>query len=172
MEDNMQNFSGVGNVSADELNKAQSRLAKTPTQKKTPVGGIIMGIFNLVLSAPVAILFFAVIISMILGAVIISNPEISVDAADNVLEAIVLGILQVLLMVYAIGLSFAISIFGTILTLVASIPSLIFFIVARFNRSKFFKISSALVFALTTIACILVVGACVFFVLAGKYGMM
>lgn len=140
-------------------------------QKKKPIGGIVMGIINIIMSAPVAILFFVVIISVILGSVIISNPEISVDAADNVLEAIFLGFLQVLLMVYAIGLSFAISIGGTILTLVASIPSLIFFIVARFNRSKFFKISSALVFALTTIACILVVGACVFFLLAGRYGL-
>ena len=161
----MQNLNGTSpeNLDIPEI---------APLKKKKSVGGIVMGIINIVMSAPVAVLFFITVASMLVGAAIISNPDISVDGADNMLEAILLGLLQMLLLVYAIGLSFAIAIGGSIATVIASIPSFIFFIVARFNRSKFFKISSALVFALTTIACILVVGACVFFVLAGKYGMM
>ena len=154
MEDNMQILNGT-NLEIPEI--------EAPKKKKA-VGGIVMGIINIIMSAPVAVLFFVTVASMLAGAAIISNPDISVDAADNVLEGIFLVFLQVFLMIYAIGLSFAISIGGTIATVIASIPSLIFFIVARFNRSKFFKITSVLVSLMTAAACIIVIGACVLFV--------
>ena len=140
-------------------------------KKKKAVGGIVMGVINIIMSAPVAVLFFITVASMLAGAAIISNPDISVDAADNALEVIVLGFLQLFIMVFAIGLSFAIALGGTIATVIASIPSLIFFIVARFNRSKFFKITSVIVSLMTAAACIIVIGACVLFVVASRYGL-
>jgi hypothetical protein len=161
MEDNMQNLNGTSPESLDIPEIA-------PLKKKKSVGGIVMGIINIVMSAPVAVLFFITVASMLVGAAIISNPDISVDGADNMLEAILLGLLQMLLLVYAIGLSFAFAIGGSIATVIASIPSFIFFIVARFNRSKFFKITSVLVSLMAAAACIIVIGACVFFVLAAN----
>ena len=106
--------------------------------KRKPIGGIIAGIFNILFSLPAFVAYVFTAIFMFSG----------VEMAFQTLEGWE-GLGLAIILVY--GLAFA------AVAAALSIPSLIYFIVARFNRSKFFKISTIIISSLLTVLFVLVI---------------
>ncbi len=127
--------------------------------KRKPVGGIIAGIFNIIFMLISAIPFG--VYSYLIGAGYYSIYELNHVTTEG-FEG--LGPALAIALVVAYG-----AIVGGVY-LVSSIPSLVYFIVARFNRSKFFKISTIIVSALYVLGWVLTIFTYVIFVLGVKFG--
>lgn len=110
------------NISTDINGDLESVHSPSPKRKKA-VGGVIMGIINLIITAvSIAALVFTV-------SLLVSGYEIALDPNPGWNG---LGMIVVV----------PFSIIGIGVMLVALLAAIIFFIVARFNRSLFFKITT------------------------------
>ena len=138
------------NISVD-INE-DSEIHPAPMPKRKPIGGIIMGIINLIIAIPAIVMFFVDGALLLEGIQLTFKPELNFGEGLGLAVVIIYGIIF------------------TAALLILSIPSVVFFIVARFNRSKFFKISSIVVFALTVTACVLAIIAFVVIWSVNKFG--
>ena len=110
------------NISVDINEDSEIHPAPAPKKKKA-IGGLIMGIINLIITAvSIAALVFTASL-LISGFQIALNPNPGWDG---------LGMIVVV----------PFSLIGIAVMLVALVAAISFFIVARFNRSRFFKIST------------------------------
>ena len=110
------------NISTDINGDFEPVHSPSPKKKKA-VGGVIMGIINLIITAvSIAALVFTV-------SLLVSGYEIALDPNPGVNG---LGMIVVI----------PFSLIGIAVMLVALVVAIAFFIIARFNRSRFFKIST------------------------------
>lgn len=110
------------NISTD-INGDFEPIHSPSPKKKKAVGGVIMGIINLIITAvSIAALVFTV-------SLLVSGYEIALDPNPGWNG---LGMIVVI----------PFSLIGIAVMLVALVVAIAFFIIARFNRSRFFKIST------------------------------
>ena len=122
-----------------DISNIEGELAiEPPKKRRKPVGGIIAGIFNILFSLPAIVAYVITAIFMFSG----------VEMAFQTLEGWE-GLGLAIILIYGIWFSCA--------SAILSIPSFIYFIIARFNRSKFFKISTIIISSLLTVLFVLVI---------------
>ena len=128
-------------------------------EKKKPVGGIIAGIFNILFMGVSAIWFGAFMYFIGVGyySVYMLN-NVTMEGFEGLGPALAIAVVIVWGAICGGGY------------LVSTLPSLPYFIVARFNRSKFFKISTVIISCLNAIGCVLVIFTYAIFVLGVKFG--
>ena len=123
-------------------------------EKKKPVGGIIAGIFNILFAIPAAIFCVASLVIIGLGIYFICD---LLYGTHEGLEA--LG--PAIMLIYTLyGIIIAVPAY-----FVLTLPSLPFFIAARKNHSKFFKVSTAVISIMHAIGCAIVILAIISYVI-------
>ena len=138
-----------------------------PKKKRKPIGGIIAGIFNIIFNA-IFTLVSAIpfgIYSYFVGVGYYSIYELNHMTTEG-FESLGPALAIALVLVYG-------AIFGgayLVTSIHSIILSIIYFIAARFNRSKFFKISTAIICALHALGWMLVIFTYVIFFLGVKFG--
>ena len=130
----------------------ESDVAVAAKKKRVPVGGIIMGIINIILSIPSFVLF------SIDATLLISGIKLTLDAERDLGEGIGLALILIYIIVFTGAL------------LVCAIPPFAFFIVSMFNRSKFFKITAIIIFALVVVMSALALLGVGFIYAANSFG--
>ena len=120
-------------------------------EKKKPVGGIVMGIINAIFTVLSAVVLGFVISLLVSGYKIVLDPNPGWDG---------LGLLVVV----------PFSMIGIGIMLAILVICAIFFVIARFNRSKFFKISTVFTLAYNILAPVLSIIAFSIMILINRGG--
>ena len=150
-----------------DISNIEGELAiEPPKKKRKPVGGIIAGIFNIQFAIPAVIFCVAALVSLGFGIYFIYD---LLYGTHEGLEAIGPFIMAIYTLPWIIG--FVPAYF--VLTIPSIVISIIYFIVARFNRSKFFKVSTTVIFIMHAIGWALVILAIIsyaIFWMIAKFG--